>query len=245
MKYLVYVGAGIKDPLDFINEVRDSDDSFLGDLTNLEPVNFYPLYSKASLFAGYKGIAAPNGMIPFVVIGHNPKSNFQLATNLSVLLVPYVENASSACCLMSEQFGCSELYFYKNTEITVKTKTVNYVTVNPETEVSFFHLVSKLKEVLSQNRKKLAAFFESFPFAFDLMPVHSFQRLPCAVANIDSEIIVKNHKWNSVATAFAAKEFSIMSTKDRFKDLGTLPSYFFEDHMLFEHYDEISIGVEK
>ena len=33
LKYLVYVGAGIKDPLDFINEVRDSDDSFLGDFS--------------------------------------------------------------------------------------------------------------------------------------------------------------------------------------------------------------------
>lgn len=235
MEYSIYIGVGIQESVDFLSKIGLVDDNFLDDMSSLRPSFFYPLYNDPKLFPLYKTTVVPQNSIPLVVVGHNDKSSYQMATNLSVLLVPISSGADSSCCLKSEQFGVEEFYLYRNTNISFKLKKRG----------TFFYALSQLKIALTQNANELASFYSEFALSFNMMPVHSFVRMPCAVSNVNSNVVVKDAPWNVVAKAKVDDKFSIISSKEQFQDLGTLPNYFFENHMMFSLFDEIDVGVEK
>ena len=149
--------------------------------------------------------------------------------------MPVSSGADNNCCLKSEQYGVEEFYLYRNTNISLKLKKRG----------TFFYTLSQLKVALTQNASELGAFYSEFALSFNMMPVHNFVRIPCAVSNVDSKIVVKDAPWNVVAKAKIKDRFSILSSKEQFKDLGTLPNYFFENHMMFKLFDEIDVGTEK
>lgn len=235
MEYSVYVGAGIQESDVFLKEVGVIGSDFLDDVAALKPCTFYPLYNSPKLFPLYKTTLIPEGNIPLVVVGHNSKAGYQITTNLSVLLVPVSSGVDDNCCLKSEQYGCPEFYLYKKTNISLTLKKRG----------SFFYALSQLKAAFSRHKFELAQFYKENGLSFNMMPVHNFVRKPCAVSNVDSKIVVKDGSWNVVAKAKLNDKFTILSSSENFKNLGTLPNYFFENHMMFSLFDEIDVGVEK
>ncbi len=234
MEYNIYIGAGIKESDLFLKEVGNIGADFLDSVAALKPSSFYPLYNNPKLFPLYKTTKIPEDSIPLVVVGHNSKADYQITTNLSVLLVPVSSGAEDSCCLKSEQYGFPEFYLYKKTGITFQLKKRG----------SFYYALSQLKVALSQNKAELGQFYKTNGLSFDMMPVHNFVRKPCSVSNVDSKIVVNDGSWNVIAKAQITDEFSIVSSTENYKNLGTLPNYFFEDHMVFGYFDEINVGVE-
>lgn len=189
----------------------------------------------------------------FCIVCSNDKSDVDLATNITIVLVPSEMVTVETDCILGKQslFGHERGILLHNTGLTYSTDT----TSNTNFVKGLFRKLRDRMETISNVLCHNEVNFEMVPIDRDkgkLKPLkHITQPISVGLKHkhkgSSKGFYIRHSLEKSVVARglFTKPNPRIFSTKNILKQLSILPNHFMDKHFIFNYFNEIELGVKK